>query len=66
MIALPDRGQVSTANSEVPGGFGYGALFARANRKRTALVSLPWFLMDIATYGVGLFTPVILAAMHFG
>jgi MFS family permease len=28
------------------------------------LVSVPWFLMDIATYGVGLFTPVILAAIH--
>ena len=25
---------------------------------------MPWFLMDIATYGVGLFTPVILAAIH--
>jgi MFS transporter, putative metabolite transport protein len=30
------------------------------------LVSLPWLLMDVATYGVGLFTPVILGAMHFG
>jgi predicted MFS family arabinose efflux permease len=28
------------------------------------LVSLPWFLMDIATYGVGLFTPLILGAIH--
>jgi hypothetical protein len=28
------------------------------------LVSLPWFLMDIATYGVGLFTPVILGAIR--
>jgi hypothetical protein len=28
------------------------------------LVSLPWFLMDVATYGVGLFTPVILGAMR--
>ena len=45
---------------------GYGVLFSRAYRKRTALAALPWFLMDIATYGVGLFTPVILAAIHFG
>jgi putative MFS transporter len=28
------------------------------------LVSLPWFLMDVATYGVGLFTPVILGAIR--
>ena len=40
--------------------------FSREYRARTVLVSVPWFLMDIATYGVGLFTPVILGAMHFG
>jgi len=45
---------------------GVAALFTREYRLRTLLVSVPWFLMDIATYGVGLFTPVILAAMHFG
>ncbi|MBM3561934.1 MAG: MFS transporter [Alphaproteobacteria bacterium] len=45
---------------------GYSALFAAAYRARTMLVSLPWMLMDVATYGVGLFTPVILGAMHFG
>jgi MFS transporter, putative metabolite transport protein len=39
-------------------------LFSRPYRTRTMLVSLPWFLMDIATYGVGLFTPVILGAIH--
>lgn len=43
---------------------GYLTLFAAANRARTMLVSLPWMLMDVATYGVGLFTPVILGAMH--
>ncbi|NDV11790.1 MFS transporter [Crenobacter caeni] len=32
-------------------------------RRRTALSCLPWLLMDIATYGVGLFTPVILASL---
>jgi putative MFS transporter len=38
-------------------------LFSRAYRARTVLVAVPWFLMDIATYGVGLFTPVILGAI---
>ena len=45
---------------------GYLTLFAAPNRARTMLVSLPWMLMDVATYGVGLFTPVILGAMHLG
>jgi MFS family permease len=45
---------------------GHGVLFSQPYRRRTALAALPWFLMDIATYGVGLFTPVILAAIHFG
>jgi putative MFS transporter len=45
---------------------GMAMLFSQPYRIRTALVSVPWFLMDIATYGVGLFTPVILAALHLG
>lgn len=45
---------------------GTAVLFSKPYRVRTALVSVPWFLMDIATYGVGLFTPVILAALHLG
>jgi putative MFS transporter len=42
---------------------GLRILFSRAYRARTVLVAVPWFLMDIATYGVGLFTPVILGAV---
>ena len=42
----------------------FDLLFSRLYRTRTMLVSLPWFLMDVATYGVGLFTPVILGAIH--
>src|SRR4029079_19265406 len=41
------------------------ALVGPLYRTRTLLVSIPWLLMDVATYGVGLFTPVILGAMHF-
>lgn len=40
-------------------------LFSARFRIRTLLISLPWLLMDIATYGVGLFTPVILGVMDF-
>ena len=39
-------------------------LFSRRYRGRTALVTIPWFLMDIATYGIGLFTPTILGAIE--
>ena len=42
---------------------GIAILFSPGYRARTALVAIPWFLMDIATYGVGLFTPVILGAI---
>jgi putative MFS transporter len=43
---------------------GIAILFSPGYRARTALVAIPWFLMDIATYGVGLFTPVILGAIE--
>jgi len=42
---------------------GIRILFSRLYRGRTVLVAVPWFLMDIATYGVGLFTPIILGAI---
>ena len=38
-------------------------LFRRALRRRTIFTAVPWFLMDIATYGVGIFTPTLLAAI---
>ncbi|HEX3982353.1 MAG TPA: MFS transporter, partial [Acidisoma sp.] len=30
-------------------------------RRATFLASIPWFLQDLSTYGIGIFTPVILA-----
>ena len=50
----------SVAPAEAPR---FGILFSRPYRARTVLVAVPWFLMDIATYGVGLFTLIILAAI---
>jgi MFS transporter, putative metabolite transport protein len=50
----------SVASARSPG---MAILFSRAYRARTVLVAVPWFLMDIATYGVGLFTPIILGAI---
>lgn len=38
------------------------ALFNKTNRRATILASIPWFLQDLSTYGIGIFTPTILAA----
>jgi MFS family permease len=44
------------------GGQGFMALFNARNRRATILSSVPWFLQDLGTYGIGIFTPTILAA----
>ncbi|MEI7897623.1 MAG: MFS transporter [bacterium] len=41
----------------------YGALFLKENRRATILASVPWFIQDLSTYGIGIFTPTILATM---
>jgi putative MFS transporter len=59
-----NAGEKSLANSVAPAeAFRLGILFSRPYRARTVLVAVPWFLMDIAAYGVGLFTPIILGAI---
>lgn len=40
-------------------------LFSRKYIRRTVMTSLSWFLMDVALYGLGFFTTVILATMAF-
>ncbi|MEX0430287.1 MFS transporter [Spiribacter insolitus] len=50
-------------NASRQGGLrGYRELFTGRNRRATILASLPWFLQDLGTYGIGIFTPTILAA----
>lgn len=44
----------------------YAALFSPAYLRRTLLTTTTWSLMDMALYGVGMFTPTILALMAFG
>lgn len=36
-------------------------LFDKKNRRATILASVPWFLQDLGTYGIGIFTPTILS-----
>ncbi len=42
---------------------GYQTLFDKNNIKATILAAAPWFLQDLGTYGIGIFTPTILASM---
>ena len=41
----------------------WSALFAGVHLRRTILASVPWFLQDLGTYGIGIFTPTILATV---
>jgi putative MFS transporter len=41
---------------------GFHKLFKKKNRRATIFASVPWFLQDLGTYGIGIFTPTILAA----
>jgi MFS transporter, putative metabolite transport protein len=40
----------------------FWSLFSRQYCRATILASVPWFLQDLGTYGIGLFTPTILAS----
>lgn len=42
---------------------GLRRLLRRDTAGATVLTSVPWFFMDIATYGIGVFTPTVLAAL---
>jgi putative MFS transporter len=63
LLQLTDNHEALAAPVPHAGG-GPWILFSSRYRARTALVTIPWFLMDIATYGVGLFTPTILGALE--
>ncbi len=49
-------------HSKLGGDKGYSALFKKKALRATILSSIPWFLQDLGTYGIGIFTPVILAS----
>jgi len=65
LARVEDAESVATLRTSATKSLGFSALFSPRYRTRTLLVSIPWLMMDVATYGVGLFTPVILGAMHF-
>jgi MFS transporter, putative metabolite transport protein len=55
-----DRGRKPPGDGE--SGKSFMALFNKRNRRATIFASAPWFIQDLGTYGIGIFTPTILAA----
>ena len=45
---------------------GARALFSPAHRRLTIAALLPWFLMDLPVYGIGLLTPTLLTELGIG
>ncbi len=65
--AYPREVQLDASATDSAGEKGsYVALFRRGNRRATILAAVPWFLQDLGTYGIGIFTPTILASMIGG
>ena len=59
-VRLADLPAPANASALAHGG-GWRELFMRPGRRATILASVPWFLQDLGTYGIGIFTPTILA-----
>src|SRR5580658_3938176 len=59
-IVLMPQQSGTAGNSH--GGGSFLSLFNRRYLRATILASVPWFLQDLSTYGIGIFTPTILAA----
>lgn len=53
--------QPGAAEGHGHGGGSFFSLFQKRYRRATILASVPWFLQDLSTYGIGIFTPTILA-----
>ena len=51
-----------TGGENEHGGGSFLSLFNGRYLRATILASVPWFLQDLSTYGIGIFTPTILAA----
>ncbi|WP_051677098.1 MFS transporter [Maridesulfovibrio frigidus] len=59
-IAIPET--KDSNGDEIKAG-SYADLFKPKNIKATILASVPWFIQDLSTYGIGIFTPTILGSV---
>ncbi len=64
-LKLDDSIDSPTTQDQELSPLGYSDLFSSNYIRQTALASIPWFLQDIATYGIGIFTPTIIATLAF-
>jgi MFS family permease len=60
--AHPPTVKLATPSRRIETKRSFLELFAPTNRRATILASVPWFLQDLGTYGIGIFTPTILAS----
>jgi MFS transporter, putative metabolite transport protein len=66
LVRTPQYPQnIVLAQKAARGEHGHGgsflSLFQKRYRRATILASVPWFLQDLSTYGIGIFAPTILA-----
>ncbi len=70
LIRSPQYPQnITLPRASVDAGHGkqsFMSLFDHRNLRATIFASVPWFLQDLGTYGIGIFTPTILAAAFGG
>ena len=59
----PQRIKLAVPSWDGPSAGGFGLLFSRRYIRATIFASVPWFLQDLGTYGIGIFTPTILATV---
>jgi MFS family permease len=57
--------QIESESRTKPRRGSWDQLFEGKNLRSTILTSVPWFLQDLSTYGIGIFTPVIIG-LAFG
>ncbi len=61
-----EQALVNITEEETPKQGYFLELFQPQFRRRVILTAVPWFLMDIGLYGIGLFTPTILVYLLHG
>ncbi len=61
-LSAPAAREAFDARDSKPGNAAWPQLFSRQYLRRTALITLPWFLLDVVDYGYSLYIPTLLLA----
>jgi putative MFS transporter len=63
IVLIPEwNGEVSPRQGDGHGHGEWRQLFRGSIQRATILASVPWFLQDLSTYGIGIFTPLMIEA----